>query len=105
VPALHEPAAGPAGRRRLNTLAAAGACVLVLLVAFAYMHTGPRAESLCASKGFPGPASFSVWPPGAECTGGTPEVSQTAFDPVFILPAVAVLMLGAGAVALRQPGR
>ena len=89
----------------MNALTTAGAVVLVLVAAFAYMHSGARAASLCASKGYPGPASFSPWPPGAECTGPTTDVSRTAFDPVFILPAVAVLMLGAGAVALRQPGR
>ena len=86
-------------------MAAGGACVLVLLAAFAYMHSGARAASLCASKGFPGPASLSLWPPGAECTGATTDITRTAFDPVFIVPAIAVLMLGAGALALRQPGR
>lgn len=99
------PLPDPARRQWLKALAAAAACLLVLAAAFAYMHTGPRAASLCASKGFSGPASFSLWPPGAECTGGDPAITQTAFDPVFILPAVAVLMLGAGALALRQSGR
>ena len=69
------------------------------------MHSGARAENLCAAKGFSGTGSLSLWPPGARCTGGEPEIERTAFDPVFILPAVAVLLLGSGALALRQSGR
>lgn len=88
--------------RRLIPVAA---IVVVLVAAFAYMHSGARADKLCAGKGFPASGSLSLWPPGARCTGGEPEIEQTAFDPVFILPAVAILLLGAGALALRQSGR
>jgi hypothetical protein len=92
--------------RRLNPLLVPiAACVLVVVAAFAYMHTGVRAERLCTNHGFSGSGSLSAWPPGVRCTGGEPQIEETYFDPVFILPAVAVLMLGAGAVAMRQSGR
>jgi hypothetical protein len=76
----------------------------VFAAAFVYMHSGARAENLCAGKGFSGTGTFSLWPPGARCTGGEPQIEQIAFDPVFILPAVVILMLAAGALALRQSG-
>jgi hypothetical protein len=78
--------------------------VAVFAAAFLYMHTGARAENLCSAHRFSGPGSFSLWPPGARCSGGEPEIERTYFDPVFILPAVAILMLAAGALALRQSG-
>ncbi len=76
----------------------------VFASAFVYMHSGPRAENLCAGKGFSGTGAFSLWPPGARCTGGEPAIEQVAFDPIFILPAVAILLLISGALALRQSG-
>ena len=89
----------------MRRLIPAAAIVVVLVAAFAYMHSGARAENLCAAKGFSGTGSLSLWPPGARCTGGEPEIEEIVFDPVFILPAVAILLLGAGALALRQTGR
>ena len=91
--------------RRLKPLLPIAVCVLVFLASFAYMHTGARAEHLCNARGFSGPGAFSLWPPGARCAGGVPEIERTYFDPVFILPAVAVLMLALGAMAIRQSGR
>ncbi len=92
--------------RRLNPrLVPIAVCVLVVVAAFTYMHTGVRAERLCNNHGFSGPGSLSAWPPGVRCAGGVPQIEKTYFDPVFILPAVAVLMLGAGALAMRQSGR
>ena len=76
----------------------------VFAAAFAYMHTGARAEHLCNANGFSGPGSFSLWPPGARCVGGEPRIERTYFDPVFIIPAVLILMLAGGALALRQSG-
>jgi hypothetical protein len=92
-------------RRLSPLLLPIAACVLVVVAAFAYMHTGVRAERLCNNYGFSGTGSLSAWPPGARCAGGEPRIEQTYFDPVFILPAVAILMLGAGALAMRQTGR
>ena len=76
----------------------------VFAAAFVYMHTGARADNLCGAHGFVGTGSFLLWPPGARCAGGEPEIERTYFDPVFILPAVAILMLAGGALALRQSG-
>jgi hypothetical protein len=76
----------------------------VFAAAFVYMHTGARAERLCNAHAFSGSGVFSLWPPGVRCAGGDPEIERTYFDPVFILPAVAILMLAGAALALRQSG-
>ena len=91
-------------RRLSRLLLPIAACVLVVAAAFAYMHTGARAERLCNTHGFSGTGSLSAWPPGARCTGGEPRIEATYFDPVFILPAIVILMLGGGVVAMRQSG-
>ena len=89
----------------MRRLSWAAGCVLVVVAAFAYMHTGARAERLCNAHGFSGTGSFSLSPPGVRCSGGVPEIEATYVDPVFILPAVAVLMLAFGVAALHQSGR
>jgi hypothetical protein len=91
-------------RRLRPLLVPIAACVLVVAAAFAYMHTGVRAERLCNNHGFSETGSLSAWPPGARCTGGEPRIERTYFDPVFILPAIVVLMLAGGALAMRQSG-
>jgi hypothetical protein len=91
-------------RRLSRTLLSIAACLLVVAAAFAYMHTGARAERLCANHGFSDTGSLSVSPPGARCTGGEPRIERTYFDPVFILPAIVILMLGGGVLAMRQAG-
>jgi hypothetical protein len=79
----------------------------VLVVAlFVFMHSGARAESLCADAGFSPPAGLSWWPPGARCSGGEPGFASVRFDPACLL-AVPIVLLRAGRTRdrARPPAR
>jgi hypothetical protein len=98
---------GPsAERRRTHTVTLLLVVVLAVAAAFAFMHTGARGRALCRDNGFSGTASLSLWPPGARCSGGEPEISRVELDPSFALalPAVALLVFG-GAALLGGAGR
>jgi len=77
--------------------------VLVVAV-FVFMHSGARAESLCADAGFSPPAGLSWWPPGARCSGGEPGYESVRFDPSFLLavPVVYFALAGLGIALDRR---
>jgi hypothetical protein len=69
--------------------------VAVALALFAFMHSGARGVAVCGQDGSGGPGSLSLWPPGAQCTGGMPERTWVSFDADY----VGVLLLAAWLLA------
>lgn len=86
--------------RRRIALAVVG--LAGLIAAFVFMHSGSRGVAMCMQEGFSGPGSLSLWPPGAQCTGGEPQFSVVYRDPSFLFLAAVGAMLGAGVLALRR---
>jgi hypothetical protein len=99
-------AGGHRGKSRIRGLGAVALCSLGVIVgAFLFLHSGPRAAAVCERARFVDSGSLSVWPPGADCTYGEPATTDTLINDWFWLVTVAVLMLGGGAVAVVSPAR
>jgi hypothetical protein len=82
-------------------------CVLGVIAVFVFLHTGARADALCARDGASVPDGLSWLPPGTHCSGGLPVRTVTKFDPLVILaiPGIAVLVFGAAAFAQSRAVR
>jgi len=77
-----------------------------MLGAFGFWHSGDRADALCLRERFVSSGSLSLWPPGAGCSYGEPEMHDTVFNPLFLPTAIVVLAVTAGfAPARRAPRR
>jgi hypothetical protein len=75
-------------------------CVLAVVAAHVFMHTGSRAASLCAEQGAAIPDGLSLLPPGVRCSGGEPVTTSTHMDPTVLLVAPGLVLLVLGASAL-----
>jgi hypothetical protein len=72
---------------------------LVLVGIFVFLHTGARGAGVCEEEAWP-IHHLSWWPPGVECAGGLPEVSETKLNVAMLLALPAVLLVIAAAPLL-----
>lgn len=80
-------------------------CVLAVVAAFVFIHSGSRADALCAREGAAVPDGLSLLPPGVRCSGGEPVQTVTRFDPIVVLATPGFLLLVLGASALIGEAR
>jgi hypothetical protein len=78
-------------------------CAPLLAGAFAFLHTGARADDVCMSERFVPADGLSLWPPGTHCAFGEPAETDVLVNPWLALALVAVLG-GAVASLRRRPG-
>ena len=71
-----------------------GLVLLALLAgAFAFLHSGARAAGVCERERFVSSGELSLWPPGARCSYGEPQIQDVLLNPWFGMAVIAVLLL------------
>ena len=65
----------------------------LLAGAFAFLHSGARAAALCERERFVHSGELSLWPPGARCSYGEPEIQDILINPWFGMAIIAVALL------------
>jgi hypothetical protein len=82
---------------------------VVVVASFAFWHSGARAAAVCEREAFVGSGTLSAWPPGARCTFGEPETSDTFLNPWFfgtlLLVLVLACVLGEALARVRTPAK
>jgi hypothetical protein len=82
--------------------------VAFALALFVFLHTGPRAGSVCGAEGSYRTGTVSLWPPGAECAGPAPPASTVVvFDDGYwgVLGFATVLLAAVAMIAIARVGR
>ena len=75
---------------------------------FVFLHTGPRAASVCAGEGSYPTGTVSLWPPGTECAGPAPPATTVVvFDDGYwgVLGSATVLLAAVAMIAIAWARR
>jgi hypothetical protein len=82
--------------------------VAFALALFVFLHTGPRAESVCVAEGSYRTGTLSLWPPGNECAGPAPPATTVVvFDDGYwgVLGFATVLLAAVAMIATARVRR